>query len=208
MPISLAFAALLTFGLQTAPVPGGCSEPANENVGRPGCFLSAEFTIADPPAALFWHVLEFQSAAEAQSATETLPWARAVSAHGRHWMLALDASNVPKGVASRAVIGPLALPRGPVSVRFMESLFPAGMATRVHTHPGPEAFFVVEGEQCVDSAAGWMRIGPGESFVVAGGPHLQAAPLGRRSLVVLITPVGEPWMRLEQTWPATGRCVH
>ncbi len=54
------------------------------------------------------------------------------------------------GGQRRAKIGPLEVPNGPVTAHFPEAIFPPGMRTRVHSHPGPEAFYVVEGEQCME----------------------------------------------------------
>lgn len=68
----------------------------------------------------------------------------------------------------------------------MESLFPPGMRTRVHSHSGPEAFYVIDGEQCTATPAGERRTRVGESTVVTAGAHLQAAPRGRRSMVMIL----------------------
>ena len=107
----------------------------------------------------------------------------------------------------QAVIGPLRRPdTGPLVVRFLESIFPPGMKTRAHAHPGPEAFYVVEGQQCMDSPTAQARIGAGESYILEGGPHLQAAPTGRRNLVALLLPTQEPWMSLSPEWTPTDYC--
>jgi len=79
------------------------------------------------------------------------------------------------------------------------------MRTRVHSHPGPEAFYVVEGEQCMDTPAGAKTIPAGGTFIAQAGPHLQAAPAGRKNIAVVFYPEGQSWMQME-TWQPSGFC--
>lgn len=127
-------------------MPGGCTAPAAENRGKPGCFLSAEIAIDAAPAQLFWHVAEFRDEAAAQAEARKHKWSAVVRAHGRVWLHIVDGlKRSIAGGMSNAVIGPLAAPAGKrVTVRLLESLFPPGMKTRVHAHPGAEAFYVIE----------------------------------------------------------------
>ncbi|AQR72994.1 cupin domain-containing protein [Sphingomonas sp. LM7] len=209
MLLPLIFVTSLIGGAQdVAPVPGGCSAPAAENVGKPGCFLSAEIEIAKPPAELFWHITSFASEARAQQEAPRHLWKTLVHAHGRVWLYVVGRreEDIRSGELW-GVVGPLKVPgKGPVTVRFMESLFPPGMRTRVHAHSGPEAFFVVDGEQCVETPRDKHRIPARQSYIVERGAHLQAAPGGRRSLVAIVAPKGEPWMTLGQDWVPTGFC--
>jgi mannose-6-phosphate isomerase-like protein (cupin superfamily) len=94
----------------------------------------------------------------------------------------------------------------PVTPRFLESWFPPGMRTRVHAHSGAEVFYVVEGEQCVETPRARARIGAGQSHIVAAGPHSQSAPNGRRSIVLLAVPRDAPWMQLRDDWRPTDFC--
>lgn len=203
-------------GASAAPVPevpGGCMSPAAANVGRPGCFLSAELAITDTAPELFWHIYAFADARRAAVEAGRHRWAEVVPAHDRTWLFVIDSQPridvalVP-GVARAATVGPLRnRPGRAVRARFMESLFSPGMRTRVHSHSGPEAFFVVDGEQCVETPTRRHMVMPGESFIVDSGPHLQASPAGRRSLVLVLAPVGDPWIVLEDGWIPSGFCA-
>lgn len=51
----------------------------------------------------------------------------------------------------------------------------------------------------MDSPAGHATVGAGESSIVEGGPHVQAAPLGRRNLVLILALKGVPFVT-----PASG----
>jgi quercetin dioxygenase-like cupin family protein len=81
------------------------------------------------------------------------------------------------------------------------------MRTRVHSHPGPEAFYVIDGEQCMETPTQRRKLQAGESFIVLPGPHLQAAPKGRRNLVLVLHGPDEPWMSMESQWTPSQFCA-
>ena len=204
--VSIAVAPALL--MQAVPaVPGGCTAAASENVGAPGCYLSAELTIEASPPTLYWHIVRMRSEAPAKAEVGRYRWATAVPAHGRWWLYVLSADAREPKLPDHHVVGPFRTKRdGPVVARFMESLFPPGMRTRVHAHSGPEAFYVIDGEQCTETPDDRRRIKAGESYIVPGGLHLQAAPKGRRNVVLVLAPVGEPWISLSDAWAGTGYC--
>ena len=131
--------------------------------------------------------------------------------HGQVWLHVLSAGPPPAlaaGAERIAVAGPLRVPSpGPVVARFLESVFPPGMRTRNHAHPGPEAFYVLDGVQCMESRDDRRRVQAGETYVIAGGPHVQAAPAGRRNLALLIVPEGAPWIELVADWTPSDFCL-
>lgn len=208
MPVFLAMS-LPGAPQEVPPVPGGCSAPAAENIGKPGCFLSAEIDIAEPPTELFWHIHAFADQAHAQAEARRHRWAIVVQAHGRTWLYVMSGRDAAvRGGETWGVVGPLKVPgNGPVTVRFMESLFPPGMRTRVHAHSGPEAFLVVEGEQCVETPGDRRKIPARGSYIVESGAHVQSAPTGRKNLVVIVAPKGAPWITLGSDWVPSGFCT-
>jgi mannose-6-phosphate isomerase-like protein (cupin superfamily) len=80
------------------------------------------------------------------------------------------------------------------------------MQTRVHSHRGPEAFYVVEGQQCMETPIEKRLIAAGGTYVVKQGPHIQAAPKGRRNLVLILSPKGEPAVISGGDWQPSGFC--
>lgn len=208
MIVAIGFMLAAAIAAQAVPpVPGGCSEPAAGHVDQPGCWLSAELGIERPPPVLYWHIVRAGSEAEARKEAARHRWASVIRAHGAWWLYVMSADAREPGLPAHHVAGPLATaPDRPVTARFMESLFPPGMRTRVHSHSGPEVFFVIDGEQCTETPSERRTIRAGESYVVPGGPHLQGAPRGRRSVVLILAPAGEPWMRLSDEWQGTGFC--
>lgn len=208
VPLAFLLAAVAAEALgPISPVPGGCTAPAADNRGRPGCFLSAELPIVPETDMLYWHVVEMPEEGAAVRLAQGLPGAVALLAHDRWWVHLLNADPVERGLPAHHVAASFAVEAGrPLVARLIESWFPPGMRTRPHAHSGPEAFYVIDGVQCTETPAERRMIAAGESYTVAGGPHLQAAPQGRRSLVVILAPAGEPWMRLTDGWSGTGFC--
>lgn len=205
-PILLAVAALVQ--ADVPPVPGLCAAPVPVNRETPGCYQTSELELAGAPAKLYWHIREYstQKAATAESARHR--GAAVAAAHSRYWLYILGTEAEPaQGGIERAVIGPLSVPADPSTAHFSEAIFPPGMRTRVHSHPGPEAFYVVQGEQCMETPTDKRTIEPGGAYIVASGPHLQAAPHGRRNLVLIIAPKGVPFViPSDGHWTPTNFC--
>jgi len=92
----------------------------------------------------------------------------------------------------------------------MEATFTPGMRSRVHTHPGPEAWVVLEGEQCLETPEGKIRVGAGESMLVRGGIPMVLYGTGsgiRRALVLIVHPTGEALGTTYDGWQPTESCV-
>lgn len=194
---------------QTSPVPGACSEPASENVGRPGCYMAAEITIQSPPAEIYWNIYSFPTADAAAAAVRPFKWSVTTQSHGLHWAHVLAPQQVRLSAGQRmAIVGPMALEAGKViRARFIESYFAPGMRTSVHSHPGPEGFYVLDGVQCMEMPAFKRSLQAGETLIVpARRTHFQSSPSGRRNVAVVFYPPDEPWMKMETGWVPTTYC--
>lgn len=190
------------------PVPGLCSAPVPADPDTPGCYMTNVIKLPDAPPALYWHIRQFDAADAAQAEAQRHRWAAVTRIHGRTWLYVLgDRDAAISGGTPRAVIGPLTVPHLPATALFSEAIFPPGMRTRVHSHPGPEAFYVVDGEQCMESPTDQRVIGAGGTYIVASGPHLQAAPKGRRNLVLILAPEGVAPVVPGGDWTPTAYCA-
>lgn len=192
------------------PVPGLCSAPVPTDADTPGCYQTGEMDLIGAPLTLYWHVVEMATPEAAEHEARRHRWASVARAHSRTWLYVLGGPDLTVEGAGRrrATIGPLSVPEGPVTAHFSEAVFPPGMQTRVHSHPGPEAFYVVEGEQCMETPSDTARIPAGGTYIVAGGPHLQAAPHGRRNLVLILSPTDAPFVVPGgDGWSPTGFCA-
>ena len=92
----------------------------------------------------------------------------------------------------------------------MEATFTPGMTSRIHTHPGPEAWVVLEGEQCLETSEGVIRGGAGDAMMVRGGIPMQLFGTGkatRKALVLIIHPTGQALGKTELEWQPKGACL-
>lgn len=111
-----------------------------------------------PPGPLYWRVENFATLAQAQSAIGPERWnpdtvsyesatALAAEVAGKAWLFTLGAKggSTPGGTKV-AEIGPLpAITAKEYLLRVNHGYGPPGAKTKVHTHPGSEAFYVVAG---------------------------------------------------------------
>src|SRR4051812_45397177 len=78
--------------------------------------------------------------------------------------------------------------RAPGGQRLAE-IGPPGPIAGPHTHPGPEAFYVLNGEQCLETPEGKMTTHAGESGIVRGDLPMVLTANGTdqcRSLVLIL----------------------
>ena len=198
--------------LQPHPQPHhvACS-PANGHQGQPGCWKLDSMPISAPAGTpLYWHVYEFPSAAKAQEARDDQ--SRIIEAYGRVWLESVGPRQwTPKGGRHVATVGPMqTISPAPQTASFMEAMFTPGMRSRVHTHPGPEAWVVLEGEQCLETPEGKIRVQAGESMMVRGGLPMALYGTGkgiRRALVLILHPTGQPMGTTYDGWQPTESCL-
>ena len=205
IPVFILAAALLQ--VDVPPVPGLCSAPLPADRETLGCYKTGELEIRDAPPELYWQIYQYRTLEAATAEAARHRWSMVAQAHSRTWLYVL--SRVPeqiRGGTKRAMVGPLQAPAGPVMAHFAEAIFPPGMQTRVHSHPGPEAFYVVEGQQCMETPNEKQLIAAGGTYIVKQGPHIQAAPDGRRNLVLILSPKGEPAVISGGDWKPSGFC--
>jgi hypothetical protein len=98
-----------------------------------------------PGGPLYWRLETFPTLAEAQAAAG--PASLAAEVAGKAWLFTLG----PRGGATRgskvAEIGPVPAIAAPeYLLRVNRAGGPPGAKTRVHTHPGSEAFYVLAGQ--------------------------------------------------------------
>lgn len=185
--------------------------PADGREGQVGCWIRASAPVSTPAGVpLYWHIYEFASPEQARQAEN--PQSRVVEAYDRTWLLAVASQDWRvEGGRHAASVGPLRLlSSASHTASFMEATFTPGMRSRVHTHPGPEGWLVLEGEQCLETPEGAIRVGAGESMMVRGGIPMVLYGTGtgiRRALVVIVHPTGEPLGTTHGEWQPSGSCL-
>jgi quercetin dioxygenase-like cupin family protein len=192
---------------------GGTCVPVAERGGRTlGCYITAATRLGALPrdSALWWHIDAFPSLAAANAARGDR--ATAVESLGRAWLFTLaDRGWRGRAGKSVAVIGPLPLvDAAEFTAVYMEGVFEPGMQTRVHRHPGVEAWYTLEGEMCLETPGGMrvQRAGDG-GVMVPGGEPMMLSGTGasvRRSLVLILQDASQPRSTPAMDWKPKGLC--
>ena len=140
-----------------------------------------------PEGVLVWRIENFSAGEEAQAAAG--PWSLIAEAAGKFWLFTL---GPPGGQSPRAVkvaeVGPI--PRVSAAeylLRINDARGAPGSVTPVHSHPGSEAFFVLDGQQSIRSARGTLRVNAGQAEAGQGADQaMQVSSSGATDLHALV----------------------
>jgi hypothetical protein len=207
--VALAGLPLATLHGQT----GGTCEPIAQRGERTlGCYITAREELGHLPrdSALYWHIDRFSSPASAQKAKG--PRGTVVNSLEQTWLFTIaDSAWHPAQGERVARIGPLSLVAADsFAAVYMEGVFEPGMHSRVHRHPGVEAWYTLVGEQCLETPRGKLvqRAG-GPGVMVPGGLPMMLTGTGsqiRKSLVLILQDATQPRSTLATDWKPTGLC--
>ena len=179
-----SFVALIAAAALAAVAPSSSAQQPPPLVIKP----LAEKKVAEiPPGPLFWRIERFATLAEAQAAAG--PLTLVAESAGKAWSFTLGSADVaPRGGTPVAMVGPIARVAAPsYLLRINEASGPPGSVTSVHTHPGSEAFLVLQGEQTMRSAGGTLRIKVGEPMAGHGADQpMQVSSSGTADLHALV----------------------
>ena len=181
-----------------------------------GCQLLGKREFASfPRGPLYWNLTAFASRAAAEAAASES--SIVVEADGKFWLSDFGPKSASAGAGEAlASIGPLELtgPNVPVFPSYQVVVYlavmPPGRRTGVHTHPGPEAWYMLAGEQCLETPNGIIRARAGEGAMVAPGLPMQLTNNGssaRRALFIVIHDAAQPWGSPTKTWTPSGACA-
>lgn len=193
-------------------VPGMCEASAAENPGAYGCYLTVALPLGPLDAPVWWHLVEFDTEAAARAAAP--PRSAAVTrSYGRWWLHAFASEGWrPSGGKRHASVGPLALndTARPAVARLMEARAEPFRQTRPHRHSGPEAFYMLEGAQCLETPGRRSVVREGATLIVPEGAPMQLSGYGgadRRTLLVVLHDADRPWMSVAADWTPEGLCA-
>jgi quercetin dioxygenase-like cupin family protein len=193
------------------PVPGGRCKPVSERTEEIGCWIIAhdDVGVLAQPAA-FWHLTVHPTRAAAEAARR--PGQTVVESLGKIWLLTIGERGAwPAGGERVAEIGPLAVEAGHrYKAQYMEAVFVPGMTAPPHVHGGPEAWYTLSGETCLETPDGAQvgRAG-GLPVIVPGGPPMHLTATGseqRRALVLILHEASRPATTLVRDWTPKGLC--
>jgi quercetin dioxygenase-like cupin family protein len=178
---------------------GWCETPVADRKAEPGCYTTAITELGVPPRGpLYWHLDTFpdRAAAEANRGAR----GTVVDGHGRHWLFTIAEQAWRPSAGERvAIIGPLVVDQAVrYTAHYMETVIPAGFQdgkVAGHRHPGPEAWFVLSGGQCLETPNGVMTAHAGQTMLAAEGWPMTISSLGsdtRRAMVLILHRSDEP----------------
>ncbi len=198
------------------PIPGTtipCA-PIDEKRQDLGCYVVARQMLGalrEGAPTLFWHLDVFPSRAAAEAARGR--FATVVEAFDRTWLFTLGQRDWrPEGAAQHmATVGPLPLEKEAVeyAAMYLATTFAPSHAGFGHVHPGPEAWFIVSGEYCIETPRGQIRGRAGDSQVVRGNLPMIVHPAGngvRRVFTLVLHDTMRPATIPVNNWTPQGLC--
>jgi quercetin dioxygenase-like cupin family protein len=191
---------------------GGRCLPVSERAGRDlGCFIIATQVVGQLGSTpVFWHLNTYLTHAAADAAKG--PDGAIVESLGKVWLFTIAGAGWrPAGGEHVAEIGPLPVTASAgYTAQYMEAIFRPGMKSTVHRHSGPEAWYTLTGETCLETPEGTMvgRAG-GQHVIVPGGPPMELTATGtglRRALVLILHDSSKRASSPAPDWTPKGLC--
>jgi len=173
-----------------------CIENSPERRGEIGCSIVERKPL---PSSLqepaFWHIDRFDSATPPKTAIG--PSSIAFEAHGAWWLMTVGPpGDDHHGGRHVAQVNLSPLPKADAySMLVISAYIPAGMTSRVHFHSGVEAFYTVDGEQCLQTKDKAFKVKKGETLVVPTGVTMRLVATGttpRRAFAIIVYDSSKP----------------
>ena len=188
----------------------GC-RPVKERTGETGCWILVNASVGKLPLGpVYWHLDSYPSRAAAD--TSKGPRGTIVEALDKVWLFTIAGADWhPLGGEHVARIGPLPVdPFAEYTARYMEAIFTPGMTSSIHRHSGPEAWYTLAGQTCLETSEGKMIGRPGgPPVIVPGGVPMYLTATGtemRRAVVLILYDSSKPAATPANDWIPNGLC--
>jgi quercetin dioxygenase-like cupin family protein len=220
--IALCFMAGVTLGAETSisdqaatssngdPMKVRCI-PAAERAGRElGCFINDSTVLGKlPDEPLYWYLDTYATRKAAEKAKGK--YSTVVESYAKIWLFTIGNQNWKASGGQRvARVGPLPLVgASSYTALYMEATFIPGMHSSAHRHPGPEAWYVLTGEQCLETPGHRTIVRAGESGIVPEGPPMMLVGTGtskREALVLVLHDSSKSMSSLAPDWRPAELC--
>jgi quercetin dioxygenase-like cupin family protein len=173
-----------------------CVPDSPERRGGLGCsIVEIKPLPASLAKSLYWHIDRFDTGERARAAVT--PTSIALEAHGVWWLLSVEPNTRDHHGGEH--VAEVLLPALPVAQRYsmlvISAYVASGLTSRVHTHSGVEGFYVVSGEQCLETVARADTMRKGTALAVPGGVAMRLVAIGpvpRRALAVIVYDASKP----------------
>lgn len=183
--------------------------PPGEKRPEFGCFNVGTVTgLRFTQASVYWHLHTFASRKAADAAKS--PLGIVVEEDGRVWLSEFgERDSAPRGGESIAVVGPMQLPPATSYAAVLSyAVMRPGDSSRVHTHPGPEGWYVLAGEQCLETPAGADRARAGETTSAPANVPMELTVTGKmlRRAFALVIHDSTLSRGMNSDWKPSGAC--
>jgi quercetin dioxygenase-like cupin family protein len=186
-------------------------KPVSERTGELGCWITAHVHLGLlPQQPMFWHLDTYPTRDAAEAARGLR--GTVVESLGKVWLLTIDEAEWRPSSGERVgKVGPLPVSgEARYSAQYMEAVFTPGMTAPAHRHSGPEAWYTLSGETCLETPEGKMvgRAG-GAHVIVPQGPPMHLTATGketRRALVLILHDSSKPPTTPAHDWTPKGLC--
>lgn len=201
---------MLITSAASAQLESPCVQDSPERRGELGCSI-VEIKPLPPLHGgwLSWHLDRFESGEKARAAVT--PVSIALEAHGEWWLLSLDSTtrDLHGGKHVAIVTLPPLPPAEKYSMLVISAYVASGLTSRIHTHSGVEGFYVVDGEQCLETVARADTMRKGEGLAVGAGVVMRLVAIGptpRRALAVVVYDASQPPTTRMESGPPLVKC--
>jgi quercetin dioxygenase-like cupin family protein len=189
---------------------GGVCRSVAERDQEIGCWILSNDPLGEfTEKQVFWHLDSFETREAAEAAKGRR--STVLQALGKVWLLTIgDADWRAASGQHISTIGPLPITPGAYTAQYMEAVFAPGMTAPAHTHSGPEAWYTVAGETCLETPDG-IQVGRAgrPPVIVPGGTPMHLTATGtetRRALVLILHDANKPATTLYHDWKPKGLC--
>jgi quercetin dioxygenase-like cupin family protein len=133
-----------------------------------------------------------------------------VEEDGRVWLSEFGARDIaPRGGEAVAVVGPLQLPVAKsYNAVLSYAVMRPGDSSRVHSHPGPEGWYVLAGEQCLETPDGANKARAGQTMTAPPNVPMELNVIGttvRRAFALVIHDSTQD-RGVPSDWKPSGKC--
>ncbi|HWZ43769.1 MAG TPA: hypothetical protein VNW97_09845 [Candidatus Saccharimonadales bacterium] len=190
----------------------GACKPVSERTTQAGCWILADQPVGTiEQAQVFWYLDVYPTRAEADKAKG--PRGTVAESLGKVWLLTIEKAGWRPALKGERIaeIGPLPVIAGEqYSAVFMESVSISASTSAIHAHPGPEAWYTLAGETCLETPNGKLvgRAG-GPPVIVPGGSPMVLTVMGaeqRRALTLILHESSKSPSSLIRDWTPKGLC--
>ena len=197
---------------QGVAVPGDMCRPASQRTQTIGCWILADDSVGQlTRPQVFWHLDTYSTRAAALA--DKGPRGIVIESFGKVWLMTMEDETWEAVHGDHvAEIGPLPIVAGEkYSAQIMEAIFTPGMTAAAHIHSGPEAWYELGGETCLETSDNRVQIGRagGPPVIVPAGLSMYLTATGteqRRAIVLILHPSSKPPTTMIRDWTPKGLC--